>query len=95
MGVLLLAGLGLLGWGLWNKGHRTAGPASAAVAESGGFGRVELPLPAGARVEQMLAAGDKVVLRVSGGGPDRLMVLDPAQGRVLGSFDLAPQPPAR
>jgi hypothetical protein len=96
MGVLLLAGLGLLGWGMWSKAHKVGGAPATVAGESGGFGTVEVPLPAGARVEQTLVAGDRVVLRVAGGGgPERLVVLDPGQGRVVGSFEMAPQPPSR
>jgi len=99
MTVLMVGGLGLLGWGLVNKVPRgkaanhaaTAGAATA--ADGADFGAVDVPLPAGTRVEQMAVAGERVVLRVTGGGAERLIVLDPAQGRVAGSFVLAPQPP--
>ena len=48
-----------------------------------------VPLPAGARVEQMAAAGGRIVLRVASPGGERLVVLDPALGTV-GTFVLAP-----
>ena len=75
LGVLLLAGLGLLGYGLYSKAPvkgtpsaASGSPASAAVAE---FGQLAVPIPAGYRIEQMLVAGERVVLRLSGGGPER------------------------
>jgi hypothetical protein len=95
MGLLLVAGLGLLGYGMSIKAHQT-GPRAAAGAAAGAgslFGAVEVPLAAGAHVEQMVVAGDRVVLRVLGAGPERLVVLDPGQGRVAGSFVMTPEPP--
>jgi hypothetical protein len=90
MGALLIAGLGLLGYGLTTKSGKTAKPTSAAAQ----FGAVSVPLPAGARTEQISVAGDRVILRVVGAGPERLIVLDPAAGTVAGSFVLTPEAPA-
>jgi hypothetical protein len=103
LGVLLVAGLALLGYGLYTKAPLkgtpaapaggTAGPgAPAAMAE---FGQLAVPVPAGYRIEQMLVAGDRVVLRLGGGGPERILVLDPGQGRVAGGFVLSPEPAVR
>jgi len=95
MALLLIGGLGLLGYGVATKvapakaGH---GQPMPAAVESGDFGAVEVPLPAGGHIEQMAVAGERVVLRVGGAGAERLIVLDPASGRVAGSFVLAPQP---
>jgi hypothetical protein len=102
LGLLLVIGLGVLGYGLYTKAHikgsgsataaASARSAPAAVAE---FGTVQIPLPAGSRVEQMTAVGDRVVLRLSGAGPERLLVIDPAQGKVAGAFVLTPEPSVR
>lgn len=92
MTLLLVAGLGILGWGLSNQAARLGGGKGASLA-SDAFGTTAVPLPAGARVEQVLAAGDRVVLRVTGGGPDRLLVLDPASGAVFGSFVITVEAP--
>jgi len=98
MTVLLVAGLGLVGYGVVNRApHAKAGHAAASAApgeEGRDFGTVEVALPVGARIEQMAVAGDRVVLRVSGAGAERLIVLDPAIGRVAGSFVLTAAPPA-
>lgn len=99
LGVLLLAGLGLLGYGLYSKAPMKGTP----VAASGGsgpapvaeFGQLAVPVPAGSRIEQMVVAGERVVLRLSGGGPERILVLDPGQGKVAGSFALTPEPAIR
>ena len=98
LGLLLVIGLGVLGYGLATKAHLKGSGTSAnkpAAASASDFGAVQIPLPAGSRIEQMTAVGDRVVLRVSGGGPDRILVLDPAQGRVAGSFVLSPEPAVR
>ena len=96
MGVLLIAGLAVLGWGLYSQAGKisTKGkrPVSAAVTD---FGAVAVPVPAGARVEQALVAADRLVLRLKdAAGPDRLLVLDPASGAIVGSFVLTPEAPA-
>ncbi len=95
MGVLLVAGLGLLAYGVATRtGESGAKPAATAMFSAvREFGAVGVPVPAGARVEQALVVGDRVVLRISGGG-DRLIVLDPAGGSVAGSFVLVPEAPA-
>ena len=54
-----------------------------------------VPVPVGSRIEQMVVAGGNVVLRLTGGGPERVVVLDPAQGKVVGSFALTPEPAVR
>src|SRR5690349_19120744 len=97
MGVLLLAGLGLLGYGVATQTGKKPRPAPAAVAATPGtaFGAVAVPVPAGAKVEQTLVVGERVVLRLSGGGPERFVVLDPADGSVAGSFVLSPEAPSR
>jgi len=97
LGLLLVAGLALLGYGLYSKSHVKGSPAAAmetSATETGTavFGTVQVSLPAGTRVEQMLGVGDRVVLRLAGGGPDRLLVIDPGRGRVAGAFVLAPEP---
>lgn len=95
MGVLLVAGLGLLGWGLYSQAGKMAskGRQPAVVAVGTDFGAIAVPLPAGARIDQMMAAGERVVLRVTGGGPDRLVVLDPQAGTVAGTFVIAVEAP--
>lgn len=94
MGVLLVAGLALLGWGLYSQAGKMTTKSKRAAVTAEDFGAIAVPLPAGARIDQMVVAGDRVVLRVVGGGPERLMVLDPAAGAVAGSFVLTPEAPA-
>lgn len=95
MGILLIAGLVLLGYGLYGKAKRIdAGAPAGSSSPATQFGKVEVPLPAGSRVEQVLSAGQRVVLRVTGAGAERFIVLDPADGRVAGQFVLSPEAPA-
>ena len=93
MGALLVAGLALLGWGLYSQSGKMATKAKPSAIVSGDFGAVSVPLPAGAQVQQALVAGDRVVLRITGGGPERLIVLDPSSGAIAGSFVLTLEAP--
>ncbi|MGE5547332.1 MAG: hypothetical protein ACM33T_10570 [Solirubrobacterales bacterium] len=95
MGLLLVAGLGLLGYGLTKQSGkgRVGGPVAATSAATE-FGAVGVPVPPGSRVEQALVAGERVVLRLTGAGAERFVVLDPAGGRVAGTFVLTPEAPA-
>lgn len=97
MGLLLVGGLALLGYGLMNVKNSGKSKPAAAVASSAPvaqFGALAVPVPAGARIEQTLVVGERVVLRLGGGGSERLLVLDPAEGKVVGSFVLTPEAPA-
>ena len=83
MGVLILVGLGAIIYVL----------ATGAGLAPGGFGARRLALPAGARVVEMAAAGERVVLRLEApDGVARLLVVDPVRGRELGRIELAPAP---
>ena len=95
MSLLMVAGLGLLGWGLATKTmkHGSTPPASASAADSvPTFDPVSVPLPVGARVAQMSIASDRIILHVVGRDGDRIVVLDPLGGHIVGSFVLAPAP---
>jgi hypothetical protein len=93
MGVLLISGVALMGYGIFHqKGSHKVAFTAPAVPQ---FDTIQVPLPAGGRIEQMVVAGDRVVLRVQAAGAERLMVLDPTQGRMVGSFVLAPEPALR
>lgn len=96
MGVLIVAGLVLLGYGMYSKARKPGGPEVAAPAPAApppAFGTVPVTLAPGARVEDMAAVGGRLAVRVSEGEASRILLLDPASGAVAGSFVLAP--PAR
>jgi hypothetical protein len=99
MGVLLVAGLGLLGYGMYTKAGKTmkTPPVAEAVPQavvSGvgarvgalvPFGSVGLDQPAGTSVEAVTVAGAQLVVTLRGGGlADRIVVLDSASQTVIG-----------
>ncbi len=86
MGILIVGGMTLVGYQIVT----TVGEPAAAHAP---FGEVELALPPGARVLDMAAVDDRLVLRVeAGGGRQRLLVLDPSTGALVGTMVLTPAP---
>lgn len=83
MGFLLLAGLGVLGYGLLAKAGKLSGGGGSAAA----FGTVPLPLPPKAQLLALQEAGGRLAVLVDdGSGRRSILVLDPAGGTVLGSF---------
>jgi hypothetical protein len=79
MGVLIVLGVGGLIYGLAMRVELPrAGAADGTIA-----------LPAGARVLDMAAAGDRLVLRVAlPDASERLLVVDLAHGRQIGTLEL-------
>lgn len=91
MGVMLAAGMGLLVWGVASRiGGQGSAPPAKSAAE---FGDIPLPLSPGERIDSVGYAADRVIVRVTGTGRDRIIVLDPQKGRIAGSFVATPQTP--
>jgi len=97
MGVMIVVGLAVIAVTIVKRLGGASGPEPAIAvpyvpgAPLTGFDPATVPLPAGARLQQIVPAGDRLVLHMAGeGGKDVLMVLDMAGGRVLGSFLLEP-----
>ncbi len=99
MGVVIVLGLALVGYGLYRNNHLKAPAESVQTVPAGPSGAAspvapfyasELPIPTGSRLEQVLSAGDRVVLRFTGDDGDRLVVLDPRNGQVGGTIQLIP-----
>jgi hypothetical protein len=88
MSVLIVIGLGLVGYGLSRKAPRPAPAAMPGPTETASFFATRYPLPAGTRLEQAFAAGDRVVLRLSGAQGDKLVLLDSHTGQLAGTIDL-------
>jgi len=88
LGVVIVSGMALVGYRI----VATVGePASPTAPES--FGEVALALPPGARVVDMAATDDRLILRVEAGdGRQRLYLLDPSTGALVGTVGLAPAP---
>ncbi len=90
MGVMILAGIGLVGYGLSRgKPKPAAMPGVETVAAVGVFA-TQYPVPKGSKLEQVSAAGDRVVLRFSGADGDKLVLIDAHTGQLAGTVTLAP-----
>ena len=78
MGVLIVAGVAGVAVTIV---HRLGGaPVRAATV---------LEEPVGTRMGGVAASSDGVAVLLSGGGPDRLVLIDPRDGRVVGRVGLA------
>jgi hypothetical protein len=78
MGLLIVAGVAVLGVTL---SQRLSVPKLAAPAL--------LDEPEGTRIGQISGSGDRVVLLLHGGGPDRIVVLDLRGGQLTARTGLA------
>ncbi len=78
MGVLIVAGVATLGRD--DRAPAVAAPAPVAAL---------LDEPAGTHMPAMTAAGDRLAVLLQGGGPDRIVLLDPRTGQVAGRVGLA------
>jgi hypothetical protein len=79
LGVLIVLGTGLLVY-LLASGGRTGSSVAA---------QTSLALPKGAAVAGMAGLGDRLALHVTQpGAPDRILIVDPARGRLLGTITL-------
>jgi hypothetical protein len=64
-------------------------PASAPVPGRAAWGRAGLDQPAGTRIQSVTASGALIVLQLytdAPGNDERLVVVDPASGQVVGTF---------
>ncbi|MBW4090557.1 MAG: hypothetical protein HIU82_05540 [Proteobacteria bacterium] len=84
MGVLILLGTTVL---VVTIIHRAAGPAPAAPV-----GPIALVLhePAGTAIAGIAGAGGRLAIALHGGGPDRVVLVDPRSGVVAGRIALHP-----
>jgi hypothetical protein len=80
MGVLILGGTAVLGLVLARR--MGGGPAAPATS-------VLLDEPAGTRIAGIAGAGDRLAVQLQGGGPDRLVLIDPHTGAATGRVGLA------
>ena len=91
MGVLIVAGVAVLAVTLvgrmsaYGGGIASGGAGREAVAA----GSVLLDEPAGTRIAGVSMAPERLAVRLQGGGPDRVVVVDLRGGRVLGRVGLA------
>ena len=91
MGVLIVIGIGLVGYGVM-RGKPKAEPMTAehmTILSLEPFD-TRLPVPRGSKLEQMTNAGDRIVLRFAGPDGDKLIVVDSRTGQPAGTITLVP-----
>ncbi len=99
MGMLILVGTAVLIYGWTHQWSKATAPANASqtasvrapstdsdAAVNGAPYDVTVPLPDGAHFEQMTATSDRVLLRFSGPGGERIVAIDPRTGHISGSI---------
>ncbi len=97
MGLLILAGLGLLVYGVVGQVSELAAPgAPSGPSAPGGFDAASVALPAGCVLAEARIDEGRLVLRVEGPPSypqcQLVILLDPASGAELGRITIAPQP---
>lgn len=106
MGIVIVIGMGVIAVTLYERLTARLGeeepaavveaqqPAPApAPARPRAFGTRELSLPRGARIEDMVAEGDRLILHLRlPGGQYQIMIVDLADGSRLGTLNLEPAP---
>ena len=82
LGLLIVIGTGTLVYLLASDARSSPGVAAATT----------IALPKNAAVAGMVGLGDRLALHVKEpGAPDRIMIVDPARGRLLGTITLEPK----
>jgi len=98
MGVLILAGIAVVGVTLYNRAARPGGlagdrPGAPATRPAERLTAGSLGLPAGSRIKGIAGAGNRVVIHVElPGGQEQLLLLDPATGQVAGRVGVSEAP---
>ena len=78
MGVLIIGGLGILVAIIATRSLATPANTPPAVLDE----------PAGTHIASIAALPDRLALHLQGGGPDRVVVIDLRNGRVIGRVGL-------
>jgi hypothetical protein len=98
MGVLIVAGMGLLAYGVATKVRTPATPVAGQPSAlprppTVGFGTLSVPVPKGCTFAAIVADGDRVYMRLAptdAGTPtracERVIVLDVARGQIIGTI---------
>ena len=66
--------------------HRLTGPRVALPPVAAG--PAMLDEPSGTRIATIVAVGDRLAVQLQGGGPDRVLLVDPQTGSVVGRLAL-------
>lgn len=93
MGVVLVTGFGFLIWGLSSRGGAGVSAPTAVLqsphVNGQDFGLVDVPLPMGAKIAQLIPLDGRIAVHVTGGGGgDHVLILDAHTGHVAGDFHL-------
>ena len=80
MGVLIVAGVAILAATIV---HRLSGSSVAQAA-------VTLVEPPGTHMQSIASAGDRLAILLTGGGPDRVVLVDPRTGTATAHIALVP-----
>lgn len=80
MGVLIVAGVAVIGVTLISRMSPAAGPIASVLLDE----------PPGTRIVASTLAPDRLAVTLQGGGPDRVVLIDTKAGRVLGHVGLVP-----
>jgi hypothetical protein len=81
MAIMIVAGVVVLGVTIM---RRLSGPPGGMVSAA-----VVLDEPAGTRIVGFASLPDRLVIQLQGGGPDRILFVDPRSGQALGRLVLA------
>jgi hypothetical protein len=97
MGLLIVAGLGLVVYGMVSRVAEVAGPLGpGARGAPGRFEAASVALPAGCVLAEAHLEAGRLVLRAGGPAERRdcqqVILLDPDSGAELGRITVAPQP---
>ncbi len=82
MGVMIVVGVAVVAVTIVRRVAATGG-GTPPVAASALPSRVVLDQPPGTRIAGIAATSDRLAVRLEGGGPDRILLLDPRTGGTL------------
>jgi hypothetical protein len=92
LGVLILIGAGVVAVTLYKR-VAVNSAASPAASAGPGFGTQKIEIPEGAHLDEVIASGDRLILRLRlADGSPRILVVDLITGAPLGELDFAPAP---
>ena len=82
MAVMIVAGIVVVGVTIMRRLNGPPGGATFAAS-------VVLDEPAGTRIASVAGLPDRVIIQLQGGGPDRIVFVDPRSGQPMGRVVLA------
>ena len=88
MGLLIVVGIGLVGYAL-SRGKQKPQMQEVTIEAREPF-RATVPVPSGWKLEQVTASGNRIILRFSTPDGDRLSLLDAETGLPAGTVTLVP-----